>query len=246
MDIAKKKQEVLEDIARQPANVVFARIDIVNEIQLADLMKAEFIPYFRGTARSVSSGTTGNSTDTLHAVCVNLAKQRALLQGAAVGDVIHFNIHSATFDGTTGEITGYHNSNTAPYTQNCDLTFPTLEDASYSNKTSLPFTVLHDLNSDGGIVNLSSTSNANTSITNDDGEPVKFFTDFSKYFEMESSEKRESYKRACWNSWIAPYNLQGFFRNFGDMLVKEGKPEIARKIYQTAMDHPDFETWPYK
>ena len=70
--------------------------------------------------------------------------------------------------------------------------------------------------------------------------------DFSNYFEMESSEKRESYKRACWNSWIAPYNLQGFFMNFGDMLVKEGKPEIARKIYQTAMDHPDFETWPYK
>ena len=70
--------------------------------------------------------------------------------------------------------------------------------------------------------------------------------DFSNYFEMESSEKRESYKRACWNSWIAPYNLQGFFLNFGDMLVKEGKPEIARKIYQTAMDHRDFETWPYK
>ncbi|MEC7349059.1 MAG: hypothetical protein VYB60_09280 [SAR324 cluster bacterium] len=63
---------------------------------------------------------------------------------------------------------------------------------------------------------------------------------------MESSEKRESYKRACWNSWIAPYNLQGFFLNFGDILVKEDKPEIARKIYQAAMDHPDFETWPYK
>ena len=30
--------------------------------------------------------------------------------------------------------------------------------------------------------------------------------------------------------------------NFGDMLVKQGKPEIASKIYQTAMDHPDFET----
>ena len=182
MDIEAKKVQVQEDIARQPANVVFARIDIVNEIQLADLMKVEFIPYFRGTAKSVSSGTTGNSTDTLHAVCVNLAKQRALLQGAAVGDVIHFNIHSATFDGTTGEITGYHNSNTAPYTQNGDLTFPTLEDASYSNKTSIPFTVLHDLNADGGIVTLSSNSNANTSITNDDGEAIKFFTDFSKYF----------------------------------------------------------------
>ncbi|MFL2772681.1 MAG: hypothetical protein ACJ0DH_03750, partial [bacterium] len=35
--------------------------------------------------------------------------------------------------------------------------------------------------------------------------------DFTHYFEMESSEKWESYKRACWNSWIAPYNLQGFF-----------------------------------
>jgi len=171
MDIEAKKVQVQEDIARQPANVVFARIDIVNEIQLADLMKAAFIPYFRGTAKSVSSGTTGNTTDTLHAVCVNLAKQRALLQGAAASDVIFFNIHSTT-----------NNSNVLPYTTNGDLTFPTLEDASYSNKTSLPFTVLHDLNSDGGIVTLSSTSNANTSITNDDGEAVKFFTDFSKYF----------------------------------------------------------------
>ena len=171
MDIEAKKVQVQEDIARQPANVVFARIDIVNEIQLADLMKAEFIPYFRGTARSVSSGTTGNSTDTLHAVCVNLAKQRALLQGAAASDVIFFNIHSSS-----------NNSNVLPYTTNGDLTFPTLEDASYSNKTSIPFTVLHDLNSDGGIVTLSSTSNANTSITNDDGEAVKYFTDFSKYF----------------------------------------------------------------
>ena len=171
MDIEAKKVQVQEDIARQPANVVFARIDIVNEIQLADLMKAEFIPYFRGTARSVSSGTTGNSTDTLHAVCVNLAKQRALLQGAAASDVIFFNIHSSS-----------NNSNVLPYTTNGDLTFPTLEDASYSNKTSIPFTVLHDLNSDGGIVTLSSTSNANTEIADDDGNNVKYFTDFSKYF----------------------------------------------------------------
>ena len=171
MDIEAKKVQVQEDIARQPANVVFPRIDIVNEIQLADLMKAEFIPYFRGTARSVSSGTTGNSTDTLHAVCVNLAKQRALLQGAAASDVIFFNIHSSS-----------NNSNVLPYTTNGDLTFPTLEDASYSNKTSLPFTVLHDLNADGGTVTLSSTSNANTEIADDDGNNVKYFTDFSKYF----------------------------------------------------------------
>ena len=166
MDIEEKKIQVQEDIARQPANVVFARIDIVNEIQLADLMKAEFTPFFRQAAN-----TSHSNTDTLHAVCVNLAKQRALLQGALASDVIFFNIHSTT-----------NNSNVLPYTTNSDLTFPTLEDASFSNKTSLPFTVLHDLNADGGTVTLSSTSNANTSITNDEGEPVKFFTDFSKYF----------------------------------------------------------------
>ena len=39
MDIPKKKQEVLEDIARQPANLVFARISIIDTIQLADLLK---------------------------------------------------------------------------------------------------------------------------------------------------------------------------------------------------------------
>jgi len=75
MDIVQKKQEVLEDIARQPANVVYARIAVCDEIQLADLMKVEFIPYFRGTARSVSSGTTGDTADSLHQVCINLAKQ---------------------------------------------------------------------------------------------------------------------------------------------------------------------------
>ena len=46
MDIEQKKKEVQvqEDIARQPANVVFASIDIVNEIQLADLMKNSSLP----------------------------------------------------------------------------------------------------------------------------------------------------------------------------------------------------------
>ena len=88
MDIEAKKNEVKEDIAKQPANVVFARIDICDEIQLADLMKAEFIPYFRGTARSVSSGTSGDTADSLHQVCINLAKQRAILQGAASFHVV--------------------------------------------------------------------------------------------------------------------------------------------------------------
>ena len=168
MDVAEKKQNILEDIARGPQNVVFARITICDEVQLADLLKAEFIPYFRGTARSVSSGTSGDSADSLHQVCINLAKQRALLQGAAVSDVIHFRIQDT--------------SGTSAHSSTGSLSFPTLEDASYSNKTTFGYTTLHDFNEDGGIVTLSSTSNANTTITDNDGNNVKYFTDFSKYF----------------------------------------------------------------
>ena len=168
MDVAEKKQEILESIARGPESIVFARITICDEVQLADLLKAEFIPYFRGTARSVSSGTSGDTADSLHQVCINLAKQRALLQGAAVSDVIHFRIQDT--------------SGTSAHSSTGSLSFPVLENASYSNKTTFGYTVLHDFNETGGVVTLSSTSNANTTIADDDGNDVKYFTDFSKYF----------------------------------------------------------------
>ena len=45
MDIEQKKIEVKEDIARGPSNVIFARITICDEVQLADLMKAQFNPF---------------------------------------------------------------------------------------------------------------------------------------------------------------------------------------------------------
>ena len=169
MDVAQKKQEVLEDIARQPANVVFARVGICDTVQLADLLKAEFIPYLRGPANTAHS-----NTDSLHEVCTNLAKQRALLQGAAVGDILSFGID----DGTAAT----RADGTAPHNATGDLSFGKLEDSDYSNKTSFGYTVLHDLNEGGGIVTLSSTSNANTTIADDDGNDVKYFTDFSKYF----------------------------------------------------------------
>ncbi|MDP7368678.1 MAG: hypothetical protein QGH83_15625, partial [Candidatus Pacebacteria bacterium] len=71
------------------------------------------------------------------------------------------------------------------------ITFSILENSSYSNKTSIPYIVLHDLNEDGGIVTLSTTSDANTSITNDEGTDVKYFTDFSKYFMTRSRANGE-------------------------------------------------------
>ena len=57
MDVAQKKQEVLEDIARGPESVVFARIDICDEIQLSDLLKTEFIPKLREAANTAHSNT---------------------------------------------------------------------------------------------------------------------------------------------------------------------------------------------
>ena len=87
MDVAQKKQEVLERIAESPATIVFARIDILNEIQLADLLKAEFVPFLRGAAN-----TSHSNTESLHEVCTNLAKQRALLQGASVTGIMSFDI----------------------------------------------------------------------------------------------------------------------------------------------------------
>ena len=55
MDIEQKKSEVKADIARGPENVVFARIDICDEVQLADLMKEQFTPYFRAAAKTSHS-----------------------------------------------------------------------------------------------------------------------------------------------------------------------------------------------
>jgi len=38
--------------------------------------------------------------------------------------------------------------------------------------------------------------------------------DYSKAMALET---RQGVKRACWNSWIAPHNFEGFFLNMGDM-----------------------------
>jgi hypothetical protein len=43
--------------------------------------------------------------------------------------------------------------------------------------------------------------------------------DYSTYMALET---REGPRRACWNSWIAPHNFEGFLLNMGDMLVKSG------------------------
>jgi len=59
-------------------------------------------------------------------------------------------------------------------------------------------------------------------------------------------ETTEGWKRACWNSWIAPHNLEGFFLNMGDMIVKDGKAEVARRVYAQARLSRTYATWPYR
>lgn len=49
--------------------------------------------------------------------------------------------------------------------------------------------------------------------------------------------------RACWNSWIAPHNWEGFFLNFGDMLVKKGDFRMALKMYEAVKLSDNFDEW---
>jgi hypothetical protein len=59
-------------------------------------------------------------------------------------------------------------------------------------------------------------------------------------------EIREGPKRACWNSWIAPHNFEGFMLNHGDMLVKSGDWETGQKVYALARLSRDYSQWPYR
>ncbi len=67
--------------------------------------------------------------------------------------------------------------------------------------------------------------------------------DYAPYM---ASEQRTGWKRVCWNSWIAPHNFEGFFLNMGDMLVKQGDPAKARKVYAQARLAREYPSWPYR
>ncbi len=67
--------------------------------------------------------------------------------------------------------------------------------------------------------------------------------DFSPYLNLETQVGPQ---RACWNSWIAPYNFEGFFLNMGDMLVKQGDWKTAITLYKNATLMKNYSTWPYR
>jgi len=53
-------------------------------------------------------------------------------------------------------------------------------------------------------------------------------------------------RRACYNSWIAPHNIEGFFLNMGDMVMRSGDWRTARKVYVLAQQSAAYGSWPYR
>ncbi|HSW70631.1 MAG TPA: hypothetical protein VLH77_01470, partial [Gammaproteobacteria bacterium] len=67
--------------------------------------------------------------------------------------------------------------------------------------------------------------------------------DYRPFMVLETTQGRQ---RACWNSWIAPHNFEGFFLNMGDMLVKQGDWQTGIKIYKNARLSRTYSSWPYR
>jgi hypothetical protein len=67
--------------------------------------------------------------------------------------------------------------------------------------------------------------------------------------DFDSIQRRETLvgrQRVCWNSWIAPFNLEGFFLNVGDMMVKSGDWQAGIVAYESAKQSASYERWPYR
>jgi len=74
-------------------------------------------------------------------------------------------------------------------------------------------------------------------------DPITILT--ALYDEINNSNDPEI-KRACGNSWIAPHNWEGFFLNFGDILVKAGRIDQAKIMYSAVKIAPSYVDWIYK
>jgi hypothetical protein len=62
----------------------------------------------------------------------------------------------------------------------------------------------------------------------------------------EATEQDPRRRRACWNSWVAPHNVEGFFLNMGDMLVKGGDWRTGVKVYALARGMASYPRWAFR
>ena len=67
--------------------------------------------------------------------------------------------------------------------------------------------------------------------------------DYRKYTHLKDVESKMS---TCWNTWIAPHNLEGFFLIFGDLLLQEKDRKGALMMYRNATYTDNFDNWHFK
>jgi tetratricopeptide (TPR) repeat protein len=65
------------------------------------------------------------------------------------------------------------------------------------------------------------------------------------YLRLIPLQTNQGPKRVCWNSWIAPHNLEGFLMILGDMLFAKQDYQNALVVYQNAQLIPEANYWAY-
>ncbi len=58
--------------------------------------------------------------------------------------------------------------------------------------------------------------------------------------------KKSKSETVCYNTEIAPHNVEGTLLGLGDALVKQGKLRQARMVYESIRRVPAYPSWPYK
>ena len=67
--------------------------------------------------------------------------------------------------------------------------------------------------------------------------------DYRKYFDQEELDGKMS---TCWNTWIAPHNMEGFLMIMGDLLVQRGDFKTALMLYRNATYFEAYPRWAYR
>jgi hypothetical protein len=71
-------------------------------------------------------------------------------------------------------------------------------------------------------------------------------TESLAWFERTAQSANPLVARACGDQSVAPFNLEGFFAVFGDLLARAGDVTQATRMYDTALSTETSTRWPYR
>ena len=63
------------------------------------------------------------------------------------------------------------------------------------------------------------------------------------FFFLAMTSKKQT---VCYDSTVAPHNLEGTLLGLGDAFLKQGKLEQAKMVYETVRRVPAYDSWPYQ